>query len=151
MNMNQSGEQIESSFKVAMEIYNANNIDVEKALTILETVKISIHCWQGDDIDALDGGGIQATGNYPGKAITAHELRDDLDQAFNLIPGIHRLNLHAKYAETNGKRVDRDELTSDHFYNWIAWAEKRGIGIDFNPVGRINYIHHAALLTGYGV
>jgi L-rhamnose isomerase len=149
--MIQNSDQIENFFKSAKEIYNIYGIDVEEALKILETVKVSIHCWQGDDIegfdniDALDGGGIQATGNYPGKARTANELREDLDRAFKLIPGTHRLNLHAKYAETNGKRVDRDELTPEHFSNWIAWAKEKGIGIDFNP----SYFAHPKADSGF--
>jgi L-rhamnose isomerase len=151
MKMNQNGDQIENFFKTAKEIYNTYDIDVENALKILETVKVSVHCWQGDDIegfdniDALDGGGIQATGNYPGKARTAQELRDDLDQAFKLIPGIHRLNLHAKYAETDGKKIDRDELTPEHFSNWISWAKEKGIGIDFNP----SYFAHPKADSGF--
>jgi L-rhamnose isomerase len=98
-----------------------------------------LHCWQGDDVagfespDAELGGGIAATGNYPGKARNAQELRRDLDKAYSLIPGTHRLNLHAIYAETGGKRVDRNELLPEHFTNWLDWARENNHGIDFNP------------------
>jgi len=97
------------------------------------------HCWQGDDVggfespDAELSGGIAATGNYPGKARTADELRSDLDLAYSLIPGRHRLNLHAIYAETGGVRVERDALQPEHFANWVAWAREKGHGLDFNP------------------
>ena len=83
--------------------------------------------------EGVDGGGIMATGNHPGKARNAEELRQDLDKAMSLIPGKHRVNLHAMYAETDGKFVDRDEIGPEHFKNWIDWAKERGIGLDFNP------------------
>jgi L-rhamnose isomerase len=149
--MSHNGDHIENSFKIAKEMYSAYGIDVEKALTVLDTVKVSIHCWQGDDIEgfdkaeALSGGGIQATGNYPGKATTAQELRDDLDQAMKLIPGNHRLNLHAMYAETNGKKVERDALKPEHFSNWLDWAKEKKLGIDFNP----SYFAHPKADSGF--
>jgi L-rhamnose isomerase len=98
-----------------------------------------MHCWQGDDVggfenpDAGLSGGIQATGNYPGKARTPEELRVDIDKAMSLIPGKHRLNIHAIYAETNGEKVERTELKPEHFSNWVKWAKEKGIGLDFNP------------------
>src|SRR5207237_2721205 len=118
--------------------YAQIRVDVERAIQTLRSVSISLHCWQGDDVGGfesaagLTGGGIQATGNYPGKARTADELRADLDQALSLIPGKHRLNLHAIYAETYGRPVDRDQLGPEHFAAWIDWAKARGLGLDFN-------------------
>src|SRR4051794_399855 len=112
--MNESA--IEKGYAWARERYAALDVDTERALTVLRSVPLSLHCWQGDDVggfesDAgLTGGGIQATGNYPGKARNGDELRADLDMALNLIPGQHRLNLHALYAETSGRKVERDQL-----------------------------------------
>ena len=129
----------QQAYKAAQERYAELGVDTEAALTRLADTPISLHCWQGDDVggfetpDAqLSGGGIQATGNYPGKARTADELRCDLDQALSLIPGTHRLNLHAMYAETRDKGVDRDALQPEHFTGWIDWARSNGMGMDFN-------------------
>jgi len=131
--------KIETAYELAKEQYAEVGVDADAALKALEGVSISLHCWQGDDVggfetpDAeLSGGGIQATGNYPGKARTAEELRADLDKALSLIPGKHRLNLHSIYAETGSKRVERNELTSEHFSAWIDWAKGNGMGMDFN-------------------
>lgn len=105
----------------------------------LERIPLSLHCWQGDDVTGFEntggelGGGIAATGNYPGKASNADELRGDLDLAYKLIPGQHRLNLHALYAETGGKRVERNELRPEHFATWTDWAKANHHGVDFNP------------------
>ena len=127
------------NFASARDQYAEWGVDVEQALKGLTQISISLHCWQGDDVGGFEnsgqeiGGGLAVTGNYPGKARTPDELRTDLDQAFSLIPGTHRLNLHASYAETGGLRIDRDALTPDHFQNWISWAKSRGIGMDFNP------------------
>jgi len=102
-------------------------------------VPISLHCWQGDDVGGFEGaggdigGGLAVTGNYPGKARTADELRSDLDKAYSLIPGTHRLNLHASYAETGGRDVPRDQLLPEHFDGWITWAKENDHGLDFNP------------------
>jgi len=126
-------------YTLARERYASLGVDTEKAMERLNRIPISLHCWQGDDVggfetqEGLTGGGIQATGNYPGKARTADELRSDLDVAYRLIPGKHRLNLHAIYAETGGRRVERDELSPEHFATWIDWAAHNGIGLDFNP------------------
>ena len=115
------------------------SVDTNEALDILAQIPISMHCWQGDDVagfetpDAELGGGLAATGNYPGKARNANELRSDLDKAYSLIPGTHRLNLHAIYAETGGQRVERNELRPEHFSAWIDWARDTGHGMDFNP------------------
>lgn len=119
--------------------YEKLGINVDEVLRKLSEVKISIHCWQGDDVSGFEvneqelSGGIAATGNYPGKATTPEELRADLDKALSLIPGNHKINLHAIYAETNGKFVERDELKPEHFKNWVNWAKERGLGLDFNP------------------
>lgn len=105
----------------------------------MQQASISIHCWQGDDVKGFEAdaselsGGIDVTGNYPGKARNAEELRQDLEKALSLIPGKHRVNLHAIYAETNGEKVERDQLEPKHFENWVNWAKKIGIGLDFNP------------------
>jgi L-rhamnose isomerase len=124
---------------LARECYAALGVNVDHTLLTLERIPISLHCWQGDDVGGFENlgralsGGLVATGSYPGKARTPEELRVDLDKAFSLIPGKHRLNLHAFYGEFGGQKVDRDEITPAHFQNWIAWAKDKGIGLDFNP------------------
>src|SRR6476620_9068565 len=111
-----TANQVQNAFDAARERYAALGVDVERALQTLGGISLSLHCWQGDDVGGFEspggelGGGIAATGNYPGKARTADELRRDLDRAYSLIPGSHRLNLHAIYAETGGKKVERTEL-----------------------------------------
>jgi L-rhamnose isomerase len=129
-----------SLYDSARETYAALGVDTEAALATLARTPISLHCWQGDDVGGfekagatLDGGGIQATGNYPGKARTIAELRSDLDVALSLIPGKHRLNLHAIYGDFGGKKVDRNAIGVEHFQSWIDWAKQRGMGLDFNP------------------
>ena len=124
-----------TAFDLAVERYAACGVDVETALSALNNIAVSMHCWQGDDVGGFEGsgaldGGIAATGNYPGKARTADELRGDIDKALSLIPGTHRLSLHAIYAENGGTR---ESLGPEHFANWIGWACERGIGMDFNP------------------
>src|SRR5215471_3641569 len=115
---------LEKAYAIAQERYGELGVDVNRAIAALKKISISLHCWQGDDVggfesdEGLSGGGIQATGNYPGKARNADELRADLDCAMSLIPGKHRLNLHALYAEHKGKVTDRDALTPDLFKNW---------------------------------
>ena len=132
-------KQIRDTYDLARERYALLGVDTAAALAKLAQIPISLHCWQGDDVAGFEspegelGGGIATTGNYPGKARNAEELRRDLDQAYSLIPGTHRLNLHAIYAETGGKRVDRNELLPEHFANWLDWARENGHGIDFNP------------------
>ncbi len=136
MNMSKN---IQSAFTVARERYGELGVNVERALKILEKIPISLHCWQGDDLTGFENsggtltGGIMATGNHPGKARTPDELRADLDKTFSLIPGKHRLSLHAFYGEFGGKKVDRDEIAPEHYKNWIAWAKENGLGLDFNP------------------
>ncbi len=125
-------------YNLAKEFYASRGIDTEAALMRLADIPLSIHCWQGDDVGGFEragslDGGLAATGNYPGKARTADELRADIEQAFALIPGPKRLNLHALYAETNGQKISRDELAPEHFANWLAWAKAARVALDFNP------------------
>ncbi|MDM5284010.1 L-rhamnose isomerase [Peribacillus frigoritolerans] len=130
---------IKEQYEAAKQAYANWGIDVDAALETLKKVPISIHCWQGDDIGGFEvnkselSGGIDITGNYPGKATTPEELRMDLEKALSLIPGKHRVNLHAIYAETNGEAVERDQLEPKHFENWLNWAKENGLGLDFNP------------------
>jgi L-rhamnose isomerase len=132
-------KQLEQAFTMATERYAEWGVDVERALDRLSGIAISLHCWQGDDVIGFEGtgeeigGGLAVTGKYPGRARTADELRADIDQALAMIPGTHRLNLHANYAETVGRRVGRDELQPEHFRNWIDWARGKKMGMDFNP------------------
>jgi len=137
--MADKSKRIQESYDLAREKYAELGVDTEEALKKLDSIAISVHCWQGDDVTGFENpdaeltGGIQATGNYPGKATTPEELRKDLDKAFSLIPGKKRVNLHAIYLETNGEKVDRDEIEPKHFKNWVDWAKKNGFGLDFNP------------------
>lgn len=131
---------IEKAYSLAKESYAVLGVDTDAVIEKLPRIAISLHCWQGDDVggfetpDAvLSGGGLQATGNYPGKAGTPDELRADIQKAMSLIPGRHRLNLHALYAETGGKKVERNELQTEHFAAWIDWAAQNTCGMDFNP------------------
>jgi L-rhamnose isomerase len=138
MNTYPTDTQIQDAYRLAKDRYALLGVDTEQALTTLSTVALSLHCWQGDDVAGFENagelsGGIAATGNYPGKARTADELRCDLDQVYRLLPGQHRLNLHAIYAETNGRKVERNELLPDHFANWLDWAKTNKHGLDFNP------------------
>ena len=125
-------------YESAKELYGKLGIDTEAALAKLGDTTISIHCWQGDDVGGFDSddalsGGIQTTGNYPGKARTPEELMADIDKAFSLIPGKKKLNLHASYAIFDGNKADRDALKPEHFTKWVEFAKARNIGIDFNP------------------
>jgi L-rhamnose isomerase len=130
---------IQERYQSAREIYARLGIDTEDAIKKLQSIPISMHCWQGDDVVGFEGegqlsGGIQATGNYPGKARTPEELMADIDMALSLIPGIHRINLHASYAVfEDGDFVDRDQLEPKHFRKWVEFAKERGLGLDFNP------------------
>lgn len=141
---------IKEQYKLAKETYAKIGVDTEKALKILKDIPISMHCWQGDDVTGFDHdgpltGGIQATGNYPGKARTPEELMSDIDKALSLIPGKHKLNLHANYAifEKN-EFVDRDKLETKHFKKWVDFAKERGLGLDFNPT----YFSHDMVKNG---
>ncbi len=132
-------KQIQEAYALARERYDRLGVNTDRALETLAKISISLHCWQGDDVAGFEhtgealGGGIAATGNYPGKARTAEELRSDLDMAYQLIPGTHRLNLHAIYAETGGRKVERNELQPEHFSAWIDWARANKHSLDFNP------------------
>lgn len=131
-------QRIENSYDVASEVFAEWGIDTQQAMQHLSGVSLSIHCWQGDDVSGfeggqLQGGGILATGNHPGRARNADELRSDLEMALRMIPGRHRVNLHAIYAETGGRKVDRDALSEEHFARWAAWASEHRLGLDFNP------------------
>ena len=132
-------EIIEKSYQLAKEQYAALGIDTDHVISEMDNINISLHCWQTDDVggfekpgSVLGGGGIQATGNFPGKAKTIEQMRSDLDKVMSLLPGKQRLNLHAIYGEFEGKLIDRDQIEPKHFQGWIDWAKKRGIGLDFN-------------------
>ena len=130
---------LEKSYSLAKDRYAEWGVDAEKALKCLEGIAISIQCWQGDDVagfesaGGISGGGIMATGNYPGRARNADELRADAAKALSLIPGKHRFSLHAIYLENDGKKVERNEVAPAHFRRWMDWAAELGIGLDFNP------------------
>jgi L-rhamnose isomerase len=130
---------LKAAYSAACERYAALGVDAPAACAALATIPVSLHCWQGDDVRGFEGvtgalgGGLAVTGDHPGRARTPAELRDDIDMALALIPGRHRLNLHAIYGEFGGKQVDRDEIDATHFADWVAWAKSRGVGLDFNP------------------
>lgn len=127
------------AFEIGKKIYEELGVDVENAIDTLSKISISMNCWQGDDLKGFDQdgpltGGIQATGNYMGKAQTKEQLMEDIDKAFSFIGGKHKLNLHASYAIfEDGKKVDRDKIEPKHFKEWVEFAKERGIGLDFNP------------------
>lgn len=129
---------IDKAYQAASQRYAQIGVDTEKALQILKDIPLSMHCWQGDDLTGFEGnqgisdGGILATGSYPGKAQNADQLRMDIEKALSIIPGKHRVNLHAVYAETNGKKIDRNQLQPEHFGGWIDWAKQNKLGLDFN-------------------
>jgi len=133
-----SSKEISKVYQAARQRYAELGVDTERAIKRLARIPISLHCWQGDDVggfesgEGLSSGGIMATGAYPGRARTADELRTDLEKALSLIPGRHRLNLHAMYAETGGKKIERNEIRPEHFSAWIDWAKANGLGMDFN-------------------
>ena len=139
------------AFNLAKERYAELGVDVEKSLQALASTPISLQCWQGDDVAGSENpnaaltGGIQATGNYPGKARSLTELRADLDQALALIPGNHRVNLHACYADLGGKKIERNAYTIEQFTGWVDWAKSRSLGLDFNPT----YFSHALSADGF--
>lgn len=130
-------ENIEKAYELARERYASIGVDTEKALAKLADIHISLHCWQADDVAGFESdgdltGGIQATGNYPGKARNIDELRADILKALSLIPGSHRLNLHEIYGDFKGKKVDRDEVDFSYFESWVDWALANGLKLDFN-------------------
>ncbi|WP_413737085.1 L-rhamnose isomerase [Sodalis sp. RH21] len=131
-------QSVEQAWQLAKQRFADIDVNVDGALELLDTLPVSMHCWQGDDVAGFENtggaltGGIQATGNYFGKAHNAQELRADLEQAFSLIPGPKRLNLHAIYLEAEGK-VERNEIEPKHFARWVSWAREHQLGLDFNP------------------
>ncbi|MCK4746823.1 MAG: L-rhamnose isomerase, partial [Bacteroidales bacterium] len=134
-----TGNSVEQAFKLAQEQYAGIKVDVDTALDALDNVQISLHCWQTDDVGGFEtqdaelaGGGIAVTGNYPGKASTISEMRQDLEKVMSLLPGKQRLNLHASYGEFGGAFVDRDAIEPGHFQEWINWAANHDIALDFN-------------------
>lgn len=137
-------------YEEAKQMYAGFGVDTDKALETLKNIPISMHCWQGDDVTGFDHegpltGGIQATGDYPGKARTPEELMADIDKVLSLVPGKHNLNLHANYAIfENGEFVDRDKLEPKHFRKWVEFAKERGLGLDFNPT----YFSHDKVKDG---
>jgi len=141
--------KVEQAYELARERYAELGVDTETAMERLRQIAISLHCWQGDDVGGFEGdtelsGGIMATGAYPGKARTADELRSDFEKAVSLIPGKHRMNLHAMYAEAQGK-ADRNELEPKHFETWVQWAKANGLGMDFNGT----YFSHPKADSGF--
>jgi len=147
-----NSNKIKSAYQIAREQYGDIGVDTESALRKMDEVVISLHCWQADDVGgfekpdaSLSGGGIQATGNYPGKARTVEQMRTDLEKVMQLLPGKQRLNLHAIYGEFGGKQVDRDKIGVDHFQGWIDWAKSNGMGLDFNGT----YFSHPLAANGF--
>ena len=137
------------SYREAQKKYAKIGIDTEEVIKGLAKIPISMHCWQGDDVGGFEsvGGasnGIQTTGDYPGKATTPEQLMADVEFAFKLIPGRHRLNLHACYGIHEGKVTDRDKLSAKNFEPWVKWAKKAGVGLDFNPT----FFSHANVVDG---
>ena len=128
---------VSKAYEIAKEVYAGIGVDTDQALEKLKSIKISLNCWQGDDLNGFlfqeqsQNGGIQATGNYPGKARNCAELRQDVEKALSMIPGNHKLSLHATYTDTEEK-VDLDTLEPRHFDSWIQWAKEKGVGLDFN-------------------
>lgn len=137
-------------YEVAKEMYAGLGVDTDQALETLKNIPISMHCWQGDDVTGFDHdgpltGGIQATGDYPGKARTPEELMADIDKVLSFVPGKHKLNLHANYAIfEEGEFADRDKLEPKHFKKWVEFAKERGLGLDFNPT----YFSHDKVKDG---
>lgn len=146
-------QKIEPAYELAKQRYAAFAVETDSVIDRLSSVSISLHCWQGDDVTGFEnlgeeiGGGLAVTGNYLGRARTPQELRSDLDRALSLIPGKHRANLHASYAEFDGKPVERNELAPTHFQGWIEWAKHHGMGLDFNPT----YFAHEKAADGFSL
>ncbi|HEM6196981.1 TPA: L-rhamnose isomerase [Streptococcus suis] len=145
-----NAEQLKQAYQVAKERYAAIGVDTDVALKKLQDIKITMHCWQGDDVKGFlspEGdltGGIMSTGNYPGAAKNPDQLRQDLEKAFSLIPGQHKLNLHAIYLDTDEK-VDLNEIEPKHFEKWVTWAKEHGLGLDFNPT----FFSHPMMKDGF--
>lgn len=152
MNRRTHEQDIAESYELARGAYAEFGVDTDEVLSTLAGIPISLHCWQGDDVTGfepgtggLSGGGILTTGNQPGRARNGPELRQDLDLALDLIPGRHRVNIHALYAETGGRTIGRDTLTVEDFRPWLDWAKAKGIGLDFNP----SFFSHDLAASGY--
>jgi L-rhamnose isomerase len=140
------------AYEIARKQYANMGIDTDRVLARMDEVTLSLHCWQTDDVGgfetpdaSLSGGGIQATGNYPGKATCISDMRKDLEKVLSLLPGKYRLNLHAIYGDFGGKFVDRDQIEPEHFQSWIDWCRKQGIGMDFNPT----FFSHPRAQSGF--
>lgn len=137
--LSSSTTRVQSEYRLACEAYAELGVDVEAAMLGLSQVSISLHCWQGDDVVGFEGlgqsigGGLAVTGNYHGRATTPDQLRSDLEMALSMIPGTHRLNLHASYGEFGGEPVERNQILACHFQGWIDWAKQQDLGLDFNP------------------
>src|SRR3954471_23938562 len=147
-----SPKKITAAYRLAQDAYAESGVDTDAAIKRALRVPISLHCWQADDVRGLEtpveglaGGGIMATGGYPGRARNGDEMRADLDQVLKLLPGVQRLNLHAFYAETGKEVVDRDAITPAHFSNWVDWAKSHRLGLDFNPT----YFAHPKANSGF--
>ena len=131
-------KNVKQAFELAAARYAALNVDVNSALEKLQKISLSLHCWQADDVTGFENpdgslsGGIQVTGNYPGKARNIDELRADVLKANSFIPGTHRLNLHEIYGDFGGKKVDRDEVEPAHFQSWMEWGKENNMKLDFN-------------------
>ncbi|MCE5205272.1 MAG: L-rhamnose isomerase [Porphyromonadaceae bacterium] len=146
-----NGDQVKKGYEKAKDQYASLGVDVTQAIERLDKLSISIHCWQADDVSGFENpngeltGGIQATGNYPGKARTIEELKADLEKVISLIPGKHRISLHATYGDFGGKFVDRDKIEPKHFQSWIDWAKEKGVKLDFNST----FFSHNKANSGY--
>jgi L-rhamnose isomerase len=144
-------KNLRKAYQIARDRYAQLGVDTDQVLEKLSRIAISIHCWQGDDVGGFEnagfelGGGLAVTGNYPGKARTPQELRGDFEKVLSLVPGSHRFNIHASYAEMDGKKVQRDALSVEQFKNWIKWAESLKIGLDFNQT----YFAHPKVAGGF--
>jgi L-rhamnose isomerase len=152
MIMTRTRNNVDQTYALARERYAGWGVDTDLAIAKAANVPVSLHCWQADDVVGFErrekpvaGGGILATGNYLGRARTADETRADYEKVFELAPGPHRLNLHACYAETGTKRVERDALEPEHFARWMAWGRERGVPLDFNPT----FFAHAKANDGF--
>ena len=146
-----NGEQIKKGYEEAKGQYASLGVDAAKVIEQLDKLSILIHCWQADDVSGFENpdgeltGGIQTTGNYPGKARTIEELRTDLEKVIALIPGKHRISLHATYGNFGGEFVDRDMIEPGHFQSWIDWAREKGVKLDFNST----FFSHDKANSGY--
>ncbi|MBR0463938.1 MAG: L-rhamnose isomerase [Clostridia bacterium] len=149
--MSISEKQIQTGYDYAKEIYGQYGVDIDAAMEKAAKLPVSMHCWQADDVigcEGAEGGatdGLATTGNYPGRARNADEIRQDADMAMSMIPGAHKFNLHASYAELHGKKIDRDAYTIAEFQSWVDWAKEKNIGLDFNPT----YFGHPMVKDGF--